>query len=71
MNEKRNDDLQTTGIRSDRIMTSREVMNAALNQEAVKQRKETKTGWFEWLLIGIGMTVILIATIEVLLEVYL
>lgn len=66
MDEHKKDELREMGIRSDRIMTSQEVMNAAINQKSVERAKDMDIGCFGWLLIGFGMVIILIATIQVI-----
>ena len=62
-------DMNNMGICSDRIMTPLEVQRAAMNYKAVKQAAESDTspGIVEWLLIGFGMVIILIATIQTIL----
>lgn len=60
-------DMNNMGVRSDRIMTSQEVMNAAINQKAVERAKDADIGIVGWLLIGFGMVIILIATIQTLI----
>lgn len=62
-------DMNNIGIRSDRIMTPLEVQRATMNYKAVKQAAESDTnpGIVEWLLIGFGMVIILIATIQTIL----
>ena len=80
MDEHKIDDLQEMGIRSDRIMTSQEVMNAAINYKAVKDAADTDPSIsaqpsllgkifaaIYWGLIGFGMLIVLIAVIQVLL----
>ena len=68
MKDEKND-MNNMGIRSDRIMTPLEVQRAAMNYTAVKQSAESDTspGIVEWLLIGFGMVIILIATIQTIL----
>ena len=66
MKDNKND-MSNIGIRSDRIMTSEEVMNAAINRKSVENMKNTEFGLFGWLLIGFGMAIILIATIQTIL----
>lgn len=63
MKDEKND-RNNMGIRSDRIMTHQEVLNAAINQKAVERAKDADIGVVGWLLIGFGMVVILIATIQ-------
>lgn len=77
MNKNKHDDLQAMGIRSDRMMTTQEVMNAAVNYQRVKDAADVdltfrgQTSLFgkilvalHWGLIGLGMLGILIATIQ-------
>lgn len=66
MKDEKND-MNNMGIRSDRIMTTQEVMNVAINQKAVERAKDADIGIFGWLLIGFGMVIILIATIQTLI----
>ena len=76
MNENKHDDLQAMGIRSDRMMTTQEVMNAAANYRAVKNAADIDLTFrgqpnlfgkilvaLYWGLIGLGMLGILIAVI--------
>ncbi len=67
--KENSNDINSVGIRSDRIMTPLEVQRAATNYKAVKQAAESDTSpsIVEWILIGFGMVVILIATIQTIL----
>lgn len=65
--KENSNDINSVGIRSDRIMTHQEVLNAAINQKAVERAKDADIGIFGWLLIGFGMVIILIATIQTLI----
>ena len=58
------DEMKEMGIRSDRIMTPEEIQNAAINYKSVKNAADSAPGIVEWILIGFGMVVILIATIQ-------
>lgn len=62
------DKNQSTGIRSDRIMTPLEIQTAAFNKKAVedaaKHRAESSPGFLEWLLIGIAIAMVIIAFIR-------
>lgn len=65
MKDKMNN-MENTGIRNDRIMTPLEVQRAAMNYKAVKRAAESDTspGIVEWVLIGFGMVLLLIAIIQ-------
>ena len=77
MKENKHDDLQAMGIRSDRMMTTQEVMNAAINYQRVKDATNVDLTFsgqsslfgkilvaIHWGLLGVGMLGILIATIQ-------
>lgn len=59
------DEKKEMGIRSDRLMTEREIQNAAANYKAVKRVAESDTspGIIEWILMGIVWLVILYAVV--------
>ena len=54
-------DMNTSGIRSDRLMTPLEVQRAAMNYRAVKRAAESDApvGIIDWIFVGAGVLIIL------------